>query len=138
MAVHLFAALFFAGVLIGVPQNILSNGAVRSQSAEVFAMLGEYRVFILTFTRFAFAAWVGWMVYFRASRVGVVLAALLVVGRVFQLPAALLLAMELHLSAALWTVQFVLQFAALAMLLLPEARRWLANRGRAHSADVFE
>ncbi len=126
----LFAAAYGALLLVNLVHGVIAADSLRLVVPEFADMLGDGFVPIMLAVRFAFAAWLGWLIIRRASNIAKWFVVVLMVLKLRSLGDAWEGLQSLNVNSILWTLGTVLGLFAVVFLFAPASRYWFASKGR--------
>jgi hypothetical protein len=134
--IRLFAIAYALFVLLNLVHGVISADSLRLALPELAQSLGATFVPMMLTARVAFAAWLGWLIVFRTSKIAKWFVVVLMVIRLRSIGDAWTGLQTGNVNSILWTIGTVLGLFTVACLFLPASRFWFATKGRSVETDV--
>lgn len=143
LAINAFALLYLGQALISAAHSLFNPAGIPARIERSLGLgqgSGELALDGILAVRTGIVAWLVWLVYARASKLGKWAMIALFLGRVWQgISERTGIVNGLahgNPNTLFWTVESVLYLAAGACLFLPQSEYWFATKGRSVRAEA--
>jgi hypothetical protein len=139
-AILIFAAAYALLVLVNLIHGAVVADSLRLAMPELSAALDDAFVPAALSLRVALAAWLGWLILFRASNIAKWFVVALMALKLRSIGDAWTGLQKGNLNSILWTVGTIFSMIAVVSLFVPRARYWFATKGNSarHEARTFD